>query len=136
MNNAHWRVPHLTNSIPVSLPENMCRIYVQAKSLLNNLQPVDKYTMKIKIQNGQVFKLTCRNIGSLLLLLFCCYLLSITAATHHPMQLTQWKRQHGWLAVHIEYQLCKCSLMLKTDRGAEGKRGTINQHLSELPHLV
>lgn len=26
--------------------------------------------------------------------------------------------------------------MVKTDRSAEGKRGTINQQLSELPHLV
>lgn len=62
-----------------------------------------------------------------------CYLLSITAATHHLMHLTQRKRL---LVLHIEYKLCKCSLMVKTDRGAEGKRGTINQHLSELPHLV
>lgn len=65
-----------------------------------------------------------------------CYLLSITAATHHLMHLTQRKRLYGWLVLHIEYKLCKCSLMVKTDRGAEGKRGTINQHLSELPHLV
>lgn len=42
----------------------------------------------------------------------------------------------GGLALHIEYKLCKCSLMVKTNRGAEGKRGTINQHLSELPDLV
>lgn len=43
----------------------------------------------------------------------------------------------GWVAGTSYWAYtCKCSLMAKTDRGAEGKRGTINQHLFELTHLV
>lgn len=60
-----------------------------------------------------------------------------TCSSPWSVLLAQWKRWvYGWLALHIEYKPCKCSLMVKTDRGAEGKRGTINQHLSKLPHLV
>lgn len=40
------------------------------------------------------------------------------------------------VALHIQCELCRCSLMVKIDRGTEGNRGTINQHLSKLSHLV
>ena len=61
-------------------------------------------------------------------------LISITAAHMHLTRWLEWL--YGWLALHIHYKLCKCSLMPKTDRGAEGTGGTINQHLCELPHFV
>lgn len=78
--------------------------------------------MQIKIQNGQVVEWTCRNIFMRLTTVLST-MLSITAATHHFMHLTQRKRLYGWLVLHIEYKLCKYSLMVKTDIGCRGQEG-------------
>lgn len=55
-----------------------------------------------------------------------------------PLQLHQlgWTLEeivNGWLVFWVESRLCKCGPMLRTDTGTEGKRGAINQNLSQLP---
>lgn len=48
---------------------------------------------------------------------------------------TSWTLEglNGWLLFWLESKLCEYSLMVRTDTGTEGKRGTINQNISQLP---